>query len=277
MSMIPDAPTPAAATAPVPRLPRQRSFATARTIAAMILREMSTRYGRSPGGYVWALLEPLAGIVVIALGFSLLIRTPPLGTSFLLFYATGMLPFNLFTDISGTTARALGFSRALLAYPAVTWVDAILARFLLNVLTSFTVSLILFSGILVFADTNGMIEIGPILLGGTLAALLGLGVGSVNCVLGGLYPLWFMAWGIITRPLMIASGVFFIYSDMPPVAQAILWYNPIIHCVGLMRTGFYSMYHAEYISVTYALGVALTLIALGFLFLRRYHKEILAR
>lgn len=275
MSMIPDAP--ATAAAPVARLPRQRSFATGRTIAAMILREMSTRYGRSPGGYVWALLEPLAGIVVLAFAFSLMLRAPPLGTSFLLFYATGMLPFNLFTNISGTTARALGFSRALLGYPAVTWVDAILARFLLNLLTSFTVALILFSGILVFADTNGMIEIGPILLGGMLASLLGLGIGSVNCVLGGLYPLWFMAWGIVTRPLMIASGVLFLYSDLPPTAQAILWYNPLIHCVGLVRTGFYSMYHAEYISIIYPLGVAMTLTALGFLFLRRYHKEILAQ
>ena len=267
---------PALPLAPSARLPRKRSFATARTLSAMILREMATRYGRSPGGYVWALLEPMAGIMVLAFAFSLMLRDPPMGTSFLLFYATGMLPFTLFTNISGTTSRALTFSRALLHYPAVTWVDAILARFLLNVLTSFTVALILYTAILLYAGTTGMLDFGPILLGGTLSALFGLGVGSVNCVLGGLYPIWFMAWGIITRPLMIASGVLFLYTDLPPTAQAVLWYNPLIHIVGLVRTGFYSMYHAEYISVTYVLVVTVILTALGFLFLRRYHKEILA-
>jgi capsular polysaccharide transport system permease protein len=34
-----------------------------RTIVALIMREMATSYGRSPGGYIWAIAEPVAGIV----------------------------------------------------------------------------------------------------------------------------------------------------------------------------------------------------------------------
>ncbi|WP_260008654.1 hypothetical protein [Leisingera sp. M527] len=60
---------------------------------------MSTRYGRTPGGYLWAILEPMAAILFLAIGFSLVIRSPSLG-SFLLFYATGFLPFNLYQSIS---------------------------------------------------------------------------------------------------------------------------------------------------------------------------------
>lgn len=55
-----------------------------RNILALILREMSTRYGRTPGGYVWMIVEPMAGIMLLAVGFSLLLRSPSLGISFLL-------------------------------------------------------------------------------------------------------------------------------------------------------------------------------------------------
>ena len=37
-------------------------FATLRTITALILREMATTYGRSPGGYVWAIRGAQLGL-----------------------------------------------------------------------------------------------------------------------------------------------------------------------------------------------------------------------
>ena len=72
------------------------SFRFVRTILALILREMSTTYGRSAGGYIWAVLEPAAGIALLAFAFSLALRAPSLGTNFALFYATGYLPFMLY-------------------------------------------------------------------------------------------------------------------------------------------------------------------------------------
>ena len=61
---------------------------------------MSTRFGRSYGGYVWAIAEPLGGILLLNIAFSLTLRHPPLGTNFALFYATGIIPFFLFTGVA---------------------------------------------------------------------------------------------------------------------------------------------------------------------------------
>ena len=104
-----------------------RRFRMGRIVSALMLREMSTQYGRSPGGYLWALIEPLGAIAIMALGFSLLLRSPPLGNSFILFFATGHVPFNLYQVLSRTVARSITFSKSLLAYPVVSWVDAIVA------------------------------------------------------------------------------------------------------------------------------------------------------
>ena len=40
-----------------------RACGTLRVVAALVLREMGTRFGRSSGGYLWAIAEPLGGIL----------------------------------------------------------------------------------------------------------------------------------------------------------------------------------------------------------------------
>ncbi len=248
-----------------------------RSILALVLREMSSTYGRSPGGYIWAVVQPIGMILILALGFSLLIRAPSLGTSFLLFYATGYLPFDLYNHLVKKILAALTYSRAMLAYPRVIWLDAILARFFLNTLTQLTVFCIVITGILMFDNTRTIITVQPILLGLAIAAGLGLGVGMMNCLLIGLFPVWKIIWGILTRPMLIASGVLFIYEDLPPFVQDILWWNPVLHATGLVRQGFYPTYNASYVSVPYCLLVSMLLTAMGLLFLRAYNRKTLSR
>ncbi len=246
-----------------------------RSIMALMLREMSTRYGRSPGGYVWAIVEPIGAILVLSFGFSMLLRSPSLGNSFLLFYATGYMPFSLYQVTSGMIARTLNFSKPLLAYPSVTWVDAVLARWILNTLTGFMVTYILFGGVLSVIDANVSLEVLPILTALSLASLTGLAVGVINCVLFGLFPAWEQIWSIVTRPLFLASGVIFLIEDLPRTVQEILWYNPLVHIIALLRTGFYPMYAPNYVSILYVLSCSMVLLPLGLILLRRYHRDII--
>jgi len=250
---------------------------TLRTIGALVLREMGSTFGRSPGGYAWAILSPVGAIAVMALAFSLIVHAPALGTSFMLFYATGFLPFTFYMGLAQKIAMAIRYSRPLLAYPGVTWVDAVLARFLLNVLTESVIFCIVILSIFVFLDTYSVIDVAPIIEGLVLAALTGLGVGLINCLLIGYTPVWEQVWAIATRPLFIISGVFFLYEDMPPLMQDILWWNPLLHAISWVRTGFYSSYHASFVSLPYAFAVALILIALGLLLLRRGYRAGLQR
>ena len=262
-------------TVPAPLVQSQRRFQNLRTITALILREMSSTYGRSPGGYIWAVLEPLAMITVLSLAFSVLFRSPSLGTSFILFYATAVMPFRLYQNTQSVVTAAIPYSKALLAYPVVSFLDAVLARFILSVLTQLMVSYIILSGILMIVDVRPILDFRPIVASFAAAALLGFGAGAVNCLLFPLFPIWKSAWGAATRPLMILSGVLYIYEDLPEFAQNILWYNPLIHITGLARTGFFQYYEPSYISMTYVLTVSLICTVAGLLFLRRYYRRIM--
>lgn len=260
---------------PIPIGRVTRPFATVRTTGALILREMTTRFGKTPGGYIWAIVEPFGAILLMALAFSLLVQSPSLGTSFFLFYATGYLIFNLYQTVSMFVSRAITFSKPLLFYPSVTWVDAIMARFFLNTVSGIIVICFILSGAVFFGDAHVIVTIGHCINAIILAAILGLGIGTLTCFLIGVFPLWNIIWGIVTRPLFLASGVMFTYEDLPTGVQNILWYNPVLHITGIMRMGFYPMYNPTYISYPYIILIALITLTLGLLLLRRNYRKIL--
>ncbi len=254
------------------RAPR---FGTFRTIAALILREMTASYGRSPGGYIWALAEPVIGIALLSVLFSIGFRKPLLGTNFPMFYATGLLPFLMFNELSTKTAQAINYSKQLLSYPRVTFVDAILGRFVLNFLTQALVGILVLSGIILTFDTRTTLELDKILTALAMTAAFGLGIGTFNCFLMSMFPIWQRVYSILTRPLLLISGVVFTWESVPEPYRGWLWYNPLVHILGLGRAGFYDGYDAVYAKPAYVFAVAAVFGLLGLLFLRRYHRDIL--
>lgn len=246
-----------------------------RVIVALILREMSARYGRNPGGYVWALVEPLGIIFVLSIGFSLLLRNPSLGESFVLFYATGYLPFNMFAKTAGYVQKALPYSRALLNYPVVSWFDVTLARAITNFLTMCMTAVFVFAGILAYLPGLEVLEPGPIAGAFIAAFLLGCGIGLLNGVVAGFFPVWATLWNIATAPLFIVSGIIWIYEDLPPFAQDVLYWNPLVHIIGLSRSGFFPTYDPAHLNMVFVWAVILLSLALGLLLMRRFNREIL--
>jgi capsular polysaccharide transport system permease protein len=250
--------------------PRSVPLQRLRVLFALMVRDMNAKFGRSVGGYIWAIAEPLGGIVLLAMAFSLPLRTPPIGTSFLFFYATGVIPFTLYSNIAGSAANAVRGNRGLLSYSVVAPLDAVLAGALLEFLTMSVVAAVLFTGIAFIDEVAINLEPIRVVRAFAMAALLGLGVGTLNCVLFGFFPTWKNIWGVLTRPLFLLSGVFFTVTSAPPSFQKVLWYNPITHVIGEMRAGFYGAYPADYVSYTYVVGIALSLFVVGAWLLRRH-------
>lgn len=246
-----------------------------RAIGALMLREMSTTYGRSSMGYFWALAEPIGGIAFLTVIFSLALRSPSIGDSFALYYATGMLPMQLFTQTSNKTAASIKFSKALLGYPRVTFVDAIIARITLNSLTHFVISFVLIGGMVIVSPSFVFLNVPQMALAFMMAVSLALGFGMMNCFLFWRLPVWKQLWGILTRPLFLISGVLYNFEDLPQNAQDILWYNPVVHVIGQMRMGVFATYEPTYISYIYVFGLSITFTALGLVLLKRYYNDIM--
>lgn len=260
---------------PLKPLQAQRKFATPRAIVALMLREMATTYGRSPGGYIWAVLEPAAGIALLTAIFSLGFRSPPIGSNFPIFYATGLVPFLAFLDVTNKTAASVTFSKPLLNYPSVTFFDAVAGRYLVNGITQLMVAFIILVGILVLFETRTVPDYPQIIIAFAMLAALSLGMGTMNCFLQTMFPVYQRIWSILTRPLLLLSCVFYMFDTIPSQFQTYLWFNPLVHVVGQMRKGFYPSYDATYVSATFVFLTSVVTLLIGLVFLLRYKRDLI--
>lgn len=271
------APDPGQPVAPPPQPLRRLRGQRLRVVFALMVREMGTRFGRSAGGYLWALAEPLGGILLLSVAFSLALRKPPLGVSFILFYATGMMPFTMFNTLSRGVGSVIGANRGLLTYPVVGTLDAVFATAALNFLTTGMVAFLLFAGIVMTLGLHVNLALGYVVTAFGLAALLGLGVGTLNAVLFGFFPTWKNIWAVLTRPLFILSGIFYTFETVPASFQQVLWWNPLVHVIALMRAGFYGAYDPQFVSYPYVLGFGLVPFVAGAYLLRRHASFLIEK
>lgn len=254
---------------------RRVPLQTPRVIGALLMREMTTTFGRSSLGYLWAVLEPIGIIIVFTFAFSIIFKQPPLGDSFPLFYATGYLPFGIYNACQSKISSALSQNKALLFYPAVTYTDVILGRFTLIALTELLAAFFVFGGLLVYTGMATVHSFGHVFVGLGLALMIGTAVGLCNATLFEIFPSWRNIWKILSRPMFFISAIFYLFDALPDNLQAILWWNPLIHIVGTLRVGFYPEYDAPYISWLYVVMLSLALMTIGLVNLRTSNKFII--
>lgn len=264
----PEAPRP-----PLPQPRNPRLFKTPRVIIALMLRELEQHGSRTSLGFAWAFVEPAATIALMSLIFSLLIENPPYGSSFALFYLTGIAPFSLCITLAAKVAAAPRLSRPLLNTPAVRPLDTILARFLLHSVIEVAVLSLLGAALVLALDLSPVIDAALVLQAGALALLVGLGIGCLNAVLFAVLPAWELIWSVVSRPLMLVSGVLLPLPLVPLPYQPALWWNPLAHPVEMMRAGFYPQAGSLQVSGLYAALVALACLVAGLIGLQRSLRD----
>ncbi len=253
------------------RVPLQRL----RIIGALILREMGTKTGESRWSYIWAIAEPLGGIALLSLAFGIMLARPPIGHNFPLFYATGVMPFSLYSAVAAKIANSLPANRGLLTYPVVTILDTILARWILETLTNILVAIVLFASIIWIYDLHLLLRYDRLIHAFGAASLLGLGMGTLNCVLFFYFPIWRNIWSILNRPMFLVSAVMFTFESLPGDVRSWMQYNPLVHIVGEARVGIFGTYRGSYVDLPYVLGIAATLFLVGAVLIQRNHARLI--
>ncbi len=225
-----------------------------RVVAALLLRETRVRFGRAQIGYLWAIIEPLGGVLVLAFAFQLIGRVPDVGQSLLLFLAIGMLGFSLQRRLAVQLGNAFDANKALLFFPVVKRIDTLIARGILEISTSLLSMVIIIAGLVIIEGVSPPARLDIFVLGIAALALLGFGLGTLNAILNAHFNSWRHIEGMISRPLFLMSGVFFTPVMLPSALTDILAWNPILHGIEWLRWGYYEGYRPDYISVEYLLG-----------------------
>jgi len=244
-----------------------------RVISALTLRETRSRYGNRKLGFFWAFFEPLAHVGVFVAIFSSMSRTSPIGDNIGLFILTGIIPFQLFSNIVNNIMSGLTVNKALLGYPQVMPLDIIISR----VVIEFVSIALVFIVCLIFASSYGItIKIDnfiQMMEAVVLVVLIATGVGMINLSITLSMPSYSNIYAALSRPLYFMSGIFFTMDFLSPEALTYLSYNPLLNIVEWFRSGFYTSFDSSLYDKEYTVTFSLVIFFIGLLIERATSKK----
>ena len=247
-----------------------------RILAALMIRDVQTRFFGSALGFVLAIAWPVSHIFILIGINSAVGRAAPYGDDPALFFATGLLPFMCFNYMARFTMLGVAMNRPLLGYPIVKVADILIARATLEVLNAgvvVIVSMIILTAIGVDVRPPRPIDAMSAMLA---CMLLGFGFGIVNGVIAGMFSFWITPFALFQIVMWMASGVILVPDELPEQARYWLSFNPALIGVEWMRSAFYEGYGlGELLDKRYMLLFAVTTLFVGLLMERAMRGRIL--
>jgi capsular polysaccharide transport system permease protein len=191
------------------------------------------------------------------------------------FITTGLIPFMLFRETATRAVSAIGANKGLLFYPQIRPLDLVLARVVLEFVTLITVFIVIIFITSMWQGTSPRIADGlKFMTGFAAAAALG---GSLGLVLMGLSvftPAIERLHGPFLRPLFWFSGIFYTANGLPPVARDVMLYNPVLHLVEIVRSGWFVEYRSQHASLVYVCSWIVSLTFGGLLIERAARRRL---
>ncbi|CAM2957105.1 ABC transporter permease [Helicobacter burdigaliensis] len=217
-------------------------------ISALFLRELKTRFGKNKRlGYFWVIGEPMS-IVLTITAIATAIReyhhqVMPSGISIFMFLVVGIVPYFMFRSIVSQLINGIEANLLLFAYKPVKPIHVFIARTCLEFCIYFTI----FVSVLILAGWFLHLDVIPdYFLNVMLSFALLIGFGFVIGIGFALIGFFFEPLKTLLNYFLIvfywASGVIFPTWLMPRPILDVLYYNPMLHVMELLRSNFFSNY-----------------------------------
>lgn len=244
-------------------------------LVALMLRDIKTRFFGSSWGFLLAIAWPLTHIAIL-LALNLVAgRLQPYGDSAALWFATGIVPFMVFSYSSRFIMFGLLLNRPLLIFPHVKIMDILMARGIVEMLSAGLVILILAAYF--YIDGVAFVPVDPVQAFYALGSILvlGLGAGIWNAVLAQAIPGWATAYSLSMIALWLTAGIFFIPDNLPEILRYPASFHPILQNVLWLRSAYYEGYGALTLDKSYALGYGVFTLFNGLLLERLVRGRLL--
>lgn len=245
-----------------------------RVVAALLLREIITRYGRHNIGFLWLFVEPmLFTLAVTGLWAGLKLNhvsTLPITA----FAVTGYSSILLWRNMPGRLIGSVGPNLSLMYHRQVKVFDVFLARLLLEFMGA-TISFIALTLVFVTFDWMALPEdLLKVTLGWLMLTWFGC---SLAILLGSLaeeYEIIEKLWHPFAYIIMPLSGAGFIVDSLPKVGQQWILYLPMINAVEYLREGFFGSAMVAHYDMAYMASANLVLTILGLSKMLKISREV---
>lgn len=209
-----------------------------RVLGALMLRDMRSRFGGTYWGYLVQVLWPCAHLGIITGVMAFRGIDPPIIGDPALFVATGALPALAFQYISREVMKGYLVHKPLTYFPQVKKFDTVIARCLVEIVSSFLGLLLVLIVLLCFGIDPVPRDIFQAVTGYLAAIGLGIAVGFINVGICSVFQGWILGYILITLSIYLTSGVYFVASFMPEEIYYYMKWNPITQLIEWVRLGY---------------------------------------
>lgn len=238
-----------------------------RIIGALLMRELTTRFGREGIGFVWVIAEPLMFCLGVLVMWTLIkpeyehgIRLGPL-------VMTGYMSLLLYRHMISFSLGAVEGNIGLLHHRQITILHIFLARNLME-FAGTTAAFIVVYLVLIALGQVGLPADWLLLYSGWLTVgVVGFGLALVFAGLAIRFEVMERLVPVLTYAMIPLSGAFFMVSWLPAQYRDAFLLIPLPHGIEMVRGGVLGEFVETFYNPAYALACGAVMIGVGMLLL----------
>ncbi len=245
-----------------------------RIIGALLMREMTTRFGREGLGFLWVVGEPLLFCFGVLIMWSFIKPAYEHGVRLAPFVMTGYMSLILTRHMIGLLATALQANLGLMYHRQIAPMHIFVARILLELGGATAAFFIVYVVLLALGQVSLPHDYLLLYSGWLLLAWVSIGFSLILTGLAMRYELMERLIGLISYSLIPISGVFFMVAWLPAAYRDIYLLIPFVHGVEMIRAATFGEFVPTYYDPAYALFVGTIFNILGLLIISASRDRI---
>lgn len=245
------------------------AFATRqfRTIGALMMRELITRYGRRGLGFLWLVGEPLIFCLGVLVMWNLIRPAYEHGIRIGPFLMTGYMALVLMRHQISYSLAALQANLGLLHHRDISILHLYVARNLLEIAGATVAFAIVYVILALLGQVTWPHDVLLLYAGWATLAFLGFGTALVFSGLAIRFAVMERVVPLLTYMLIPLSGVFFMVAWIPPVYRDLYLRVPYPHPIEMIRAAVFGPFVETHYNPIYPLVWAVLLTIAGLLLL----------
>jgi len=245
-----------------------------RVIGALMLRELTTRFGRENIGFLWIMVEPLLFAVLVALAWRALKGPLDYGVDIVAFVVSGYLPLVFYRSTISRAVSSFTANGGLMYHRQIKILDLLIVRFIIELIGHMMAFLFIALTLIALGFFPVPHDMGFVMLGWAYYALFTLSVALVVAPLSEMSEVVEKIVPVTSYLMVPFSGAFFLVGSLSAKAAAVVLYSPPVHGMEMIRYGIFGPSIDPQFDILYPLTFCLPCMALGLLLCRLVRKNL---
>ena len=245
-----------------------------RVIGALMLRELTTRFGRENIGFLWVMAEPLLFAVLVGVMWRVMKGPLEHGVDIVAFVITGYIPLVFFRMSISRAVMAFTANSSFLYHQQIKILDLILVRLFVEMIGHMMAYLFIAIILIALGYFPFPYDIGFVVLGWLYYSIFTFSITMIVAPLSELSEFLEKIVPVTTYLMIPFSGAFYLVGLLHPAAANVVLYSPPVHGMEMMRYGVFGPSINPQFEFLYPLEFCLPCLALGLLLCRIVRKRL---